>query len=89
MEELMRPFALAVMFFTSVSAQAQDIQTPDGGVVCVHLGSFSDTGKWHAEGSAVCSEGRQIKFFCNEVRTKDGVLHLKRESGEVLKLESR
>ena len=83
--------ALSGKVYTAQPAKGPSwrIQYNDNGFVYVNVGSFSDTGKWFAKDSTVCSEGRQIKFFCNEVRTKDNTLYLKRESGEVLKLELR
>lgn len=52
----------------------------------INIGSFSDSGKWSTKESALCTEGRQIKFSCNEVRAVAGELYLKRDSGEVVKL---
>jgi hypothetical protein len=52
----------------------------------INVGSFSDSGKWSIKESSLCSEGRQIKFSCNEVRAVGTDLYLKRDSGEVVKL---
>ncbi|MEN9539723.1 MAG: hypothetical protein RLZZ126_1958 [Pseudomonadota bacterium] len=57
------------------------------GYFFINIGNFKDSGKWSAKDSALCTEGRQIKFSCNEVRMAGGSLYLKRDSGEVVKLE--
>lgn len=59
------------------------------GVFFINIGSFSDSGKWSTKDSALCTEGRQIKASCNEVQTKDQELYLKRDNGEVVKLDAR
>lgn len=56
------------------------------GYFFINIGGFSDSGKWHTKDSALCSEGRHIKASCNEVRSAGGVLHLKRDNGEVVEL---
>ena len=83
--------ALSGKVFTAQPAKGPSwrIQYNDNGFVYVNVGNFSDTGKWYAKDSTVCSEGKQIKFFCNEVRIKESTLYLKRESGEVIKFEPR
>ena len=59
------------------------------GFFYVNVGNFSDNGKWSVKDSTVCTEGRVVKYFCNEFQIKDGTLYMKRESGEVLKFELR
>ena len=83
--------ALAGKLFAAqpVSGPPWRLQYKDDGYVYVNIGNFSDTGKWHAKDSSVCSEGRKFPRSCNEVRVKDGGLFLKRDSGEVIKLEPR
>ena len=58
---------------------------PDG-YFFINVGSFSDSGKWQAKDSTLCSEGRHVKYSCNEVRSLGGELLLKRDNGEVVKL---
>jgi hypothetical protein len=65
------------------------LQYNASGYFFVNVGNFADKGKWSVKDSTLCTEGRQIKYFCNEVQGKDGVLYIKRESGEVLKLTRR
>ena len=52
----------------------------------INIGSFSDSGKWTAKDSSLCTEGRQIKYSCNEVRTVGPDFLLKRDNGEIVKL---
>jgi hypothetical protein len=56
------------------------------GYFFINIGSFSDSGKWATKDSALCTEGRQIKYSCNEVRTAGQELLLKRDNGEIVKL---
>ncbi len=56
------------------------------GYFFINIGSFSDTGKWTAKESSLCTEARQIKYSCNELRTVGQDLLLKRDNGEVVKL---
>jgi hypothetical protein len=57
------------------------------GFFFINIGNFSDSGKWSIKDSALCSEGKQIKASCNEVRAKGQELFLKRDNGEIVKLE--
>lgn len=52
----------------------------------INIGNFSDSGKWSTKEGSLCTEGRQIKFSCNEVRALGTGLFLKRDNGEVVKL---
>ena len=61
---------------------------PDG-FFYINVGSFSDSGKWSTKESALCSEGRQIKYSCNEVRAHGADLYLKRDSGEVVRMTAQ
>ena len=56
------------------------------GYFYINIGSFSDTGKWTAKDSSLCTEARQIKYSCNELRTVGQDLLLKRDNGEIVKL---
>lgn len=49
-----------------------------------NAGSFSDRGKWSVKDSTLCSEGKQIKASCNEVRQRGTALYLKRDNGDVV-----
>jgi len=57
-----------------------------GGTFFITIGRYSDSGKWSIEDSKVCSEGRKIAASCNEIRQRDGVLMLKRDSGEIVEM---
>lgn len=57
------------------------------GYFYINIGNFSDSGKWETKDSSLCTEGKQIKASCNEVRAKGAELYLKRDNGEVVKLE--
>ena len=61
------------------------LQYNANGYFYVNVGNFADSGKWSAKDSTLCTEGKQIRYFCNEFRMKDGVLFMKRENGEVVK----
>jgi len=50
---------------------------------------FNGTGDWRAEDERLCSRLRGRETSCNEVRDVAGVLHLKRDSGEVIALRAR
>lgn len=65
------------------------LQYNANGFFYVNVGNFSDDGKWSVKDSTLCTEGKRVKAFCNELRSKDGVLYMKRESGEILKLVQR
>ena len=50
---------------------------------------FNGTGDWRAEDERLCTRLRGGDLSCNEVRDAGGVLHLKRNSGEVIALKAR
>lgn len=50
---------------------------------------YSDSGKWRAEDSKICSEPQRTKAACNDVRLVGDLLYLKRDSGEIVKFEPR
>ena len=46
---------------------------------------FRGSGEWKAEDGKVCGHLRGRNPGCNEVRVHDGVVHLKRDSGEIIR----
>ena len=50
---------------------------------------FNGSGEWSAEDDRLCTRLRGNERSCNEVRDAGGVLHLKRNSGEVIALKRR
>lgn len=62
-------------------------QFQSNGNFFLNVGNFSDTGKWRAEGSAVCTEPQKNPASCNEMRLVGDTLYMKRDSGEIVKLE--
>jgi len=57
-----------------------------GGKFTINADDFSDEGKWSAGESAVCTEGKKLKYLCNALRAKDGMLFIQRKDGEVMHL---
>jgi hypothetical protein len=62
------------------------LQYTASGYIYVNAGSFSGSGKWHVEGTNLCNVSTQIPTACNEMQAKDGVLYMKRSTGEIVKL---
>jgi len=56
------------------------------GDFAVRAGSFADEGKWSTNESSVCTEGKKLKYLCNDFRLKDGKLFIQRKGGEVMQL---
>ena len=52
----------------------------------LNVGNRSNSGKWSTKDSTLC-EDAGVRSGCNEVRSKDNVLYLKRSSGEVVALQ--
>ena len=50
---------------------------------------FNGSGDWHADDERLCARLRGRDMSCNEVRDVGGVLHLKRDSGEIVALRQR
>jgi hypothetical protein len=50
---------------------------------------FRATGEWRAEDGRLCGQLRGRDPGCNEVRVHQGVLHLKRDSGEIVQFIPR
>ncbi|MES2956789.1 MAG: hypothetical protein V4792_01315 [Pseudomonadota bacterium] len=48
---------------------------------------FTDNGKWRLEESRLCTAPQKSTASCNEMRLVGEVLYLKRDSGEVIKLD--
>ena len=63
------------------------LQYQASGNFYINVGNFSDSGKWRVEGSQLCSEPQKTKAACNEMRLASDTLYLKRDSGEIIKLE--
>lgn len=51
-------------------------------------GNYSNSGKWSARDSRLCQESVKTTG-CNDVRQKDGLLHVQRDSGEVVVLRPK
>ena len=45
---------------------------------------FSDTGKWSAKESKLCTEGRKMSASCNDIRRQGATLHYKRDNGDIV-----
>lgn len=78
-----------VFWARPVRGPAWRMQFNASGYFYANVGNFADNGKWSVKDSTVCTEGRQIRAYCNEFQVKDGTLYMKRESGEVLRFEVR
>lgn len=50
---------------------------------------FRGEGQWRSEDGQLCSQLRGRPAGCNEVRLHQGVLHLQRDSGEIIRLLPR
>ena len=53
----------------------------------INIGSYSDSGVWSIKDSSVCQESKRGNTGCNEIRTKDNILYLQRDSGEIVILQ--
>jgi|APDOM4702015248_1054824.scaffolds.fasta_scaffold157226_2 hypothetical protein len=62
-------------------------QLQDSGYFFLNVGNFADSGKWRTEGSALCTQPQKSAASCNEMRLVGDTLYLKRDSGEIIKLE--
>ena len=63
------------------------LQYQASGYFYINAGSYSDGGNWRVEGSQLCSEPQKSKAGCNEMRLAGESLYMKRDSGEIIKLE--
>jgi hypothetical protein len=50
---------------------------------------FNGTGSWRTEEGKLCTHPRGSNETCNDVRMHSGLLHLKRTSGEMIRLVPR
>ncbi len=67
------------------------LEYKDNGYFWVNTSSgFSDSGTWQAQEGQICSERKRGNGRdCNDVRIKDGLLHMKRLSGEIIVFVAR
>ena len=82
--------ALADKVFSITPARGPKWQwtfKPDGQFY-LSAGNYSNSGKWSAKDSSLCQESVRTTG-CHEVRQKDGVLYLKRDSGEVISFQPK
>ena len=82
--------ALADKVFSITPAQGPKWQWSfkSDGQFYLSAGNYSNSGKWSARDSSLCQESIRTTG-CNEVRQKDGVLYLKRDSGEVITFQPK
>ena len=80
--------ALAGKTFKVAPAQgsAWRWQFDANGYFFLNVGNYSNSGKWSTKDSSVCQDTGK-STGCNEIRSKDNVLYLKRDSGEVVALQ--
>lgn len=48
---------------------------------------WKDTGKWSEGSSKICSDGKVMAVWCNEVQTKGEVLYIKTKSAGVVPMK--
>ncbi|GAD21327.1 hypothetical protein [Acidovorax sp. MR-S7] len=80
--------ALADKVFSTAPAQGPkwQWQFKNEGRFYLSVGNYSDSGQWSTKESSLCLDsGKNVG--CNEMRRKDGVLYLKRNSGEVVSFQ--
>ena len=58
------------------------------GYFFLNVGSYSNTGKWSTKDGSLCQDTGKSPG-CNAVRSKDNVVYLKRDSGEVVALQAQ
>ncbi|AVO33948.1 hypothetical protein [Ottowia oryzae] len=82
--------ALAGKTFTVQSATGSSwlLDYRDNGDFFIHAGRFNNHGTWRTEESRLCQNSIKITN-CNEMRLKDGLLHMLRSNGEVVVLKPR
>lgn len=49
---------------------------------------FNGMGPWRMENGKICTQPRDMSMFCGEARVSDGVIYMRRENGEVVRLEA-
>ena len=63
------------------------LQFQANGYYFINAGGYSDSGKWRTEDSRLCTAPQKRPASCNEMRLASEALYLKRDSGEIVKLE--
>ena len=63
------------------------LQFQASGYYFINAGNYSDSGKWRAEESNLCTELQRRPAACNEMRLAGEALYMKRDSGEIVKFE--
>ena len=82
--------ALAGKSFKVAPAQgaAWRWQFDANGYFFLNVGTYSNSGKWSTKDSSICQDTGK-STGCNEVRSRDNVLYLKRDSGEIVALQAQ
>ncbi len=62
------------------------VQFNTNGYFFLNATRYNNSGKWSAKDSSMCQDTGK-NTGCNEIRSKDGQLYLKRDSGEVVAME--
>jgi hypothetical protein len=77
--------------FVAKPATGSDVRTEyQDTYAYINVGDTSDSGRWKAEGSAVCVEWKKLRPSCSEIRLAGEMLYVKRASnGEVMALIQR
>ena len=65
------------------------LQLNENGYFFINAGNYADSGKWRVEESKVCWQPQRGNAGCNEMRLVSDMLHMKRDNGEIVKLEPR
>ena len=86
-DDLRQRLSGKVFKVNTAAGAAWRLQYQAGGSFYINVGSFSDSGKWRTEESKLCSEPQKSPAACNEMRLVGDALYLKRDSGEIIKLE--
>ena len=72
-----------VFSITPAKGPAWRWEFKDNGYFFLNAGSFYNSGKWSTKDSSLCQDSGKT-MGCNPMRQKDGVLYIKRDSGETL-----
>ncbi|HET9978138.1 MAG TPA: hypothetical protein VFQ20_11915 [Burkholderiaceae bacterium] len=66
------------------------LQYQSGGYFYLNVSTgYADSGKWRVEDSKLCSEPQKTRAACNDVRLVSDLIYLRRDSGEIVRLEPR
>lgn len=87
-EALRTALAEKVFAITPAKGPTWRWQFDGNGYFFLNAGNYRDSGKWSIKESSLCLESRNTPG-CNEMRQKDNVLYLKRDSGEIVKFEPK